>query len=112
MWLYGGPSSSQERASILRLSCDDSAVFRVRASSLAKSISGSAVNPLERRQAEFTPLGVGFISRAGGFHGPRSFLACVLSLWLTLSVSHALDPKKRLTQYAHSSMRIQYGFLT
>jgi signal transduction histidine kinase/ligand-binding sensor domain-containing protein len=35
----------------------------------------------------------------------------VLSLWLTLNVAHALDPNKRLTQYAHTAWRIQDGFL-
>jgi PAS domain S-box-containing protein len=50
-------------------------------------------------------------SRAREFHVPRSFLVCVLSLWLTLSVAHALDPNKRLTQYAHTAWRIQDGFL-
>jgi PAS domain S-box-containing protein len=41
----------------------------------------------------------------------KSFLICVLSLWLTLSVANALDPNKRLTQYAHTAWRIQDGFL-
>jgi PAS domain S-box-containing protein len=50
-------------------------------------------------------------SRARGFHVPRSFLVCVLSLWLTLSAAHALDPNKRFTQYAHTAWRIQDGFL-
>jgi hypothetical protein len=50
-------------------------------------------------------------SRARDFHVPRSFLVCVLSLWLTLSSAHALDPNKRLTQYAHAAWRIQDGFL-
>jgi PAS domain S-box-containing protein len=49
-------------------------------------------------------------SRAWYFRGPRSFLVCVLSLWLTLSAAHALDPNKRLTQYAHTAWRIQDGF--
>jgi PAS domain S-box-containing protein len=49
-------------------------------------------------------------SRAWNFHLLRSFLICVLSLWLTLSAAHALDPNKRLTQYAHTSWRIQDGF--
>jgi PAS domain S-box-containing protein len=35
----------------------------------------------------------------------------VLSLWLTLSAAQALDPNKRLTQYAHTVWRIQDGFL-
>src|SRR6202050_4397467 len=50
-------------------------------------------------------------SRARDFHIPRSFLVCVLSLWLTLSAAHALDPNKRLTQYGHTAWRIQDGFL-
>jgi PAS domain S-box-containing protein len=50
------------------------------------------------------------ISRAWDFHVPRSFLVCLLSLWLTLSAAHALDPNKRLTQYAHTAWRIQDGF--
>src|SRR6266853_725292 len=50
-------------------------------------------------------------SRARDFPVPRSFLVCVLSLWLTLSAAHALDPNKRLTQYAHTAWRIQDGFL-
>ncbi|HXM08706.1 MAG TPA: two-component regulator propeller domain-containing protein [Terriglobales bacterium] len=49
-------------------------------------------------------------SRARGFHVPRSFLVCMLSLWFTLSAAHALDPNKRLTQYAHTAWRIQDGF--
>lgn len=49
-------------------------------------------------------------SRARVYHVSRSFLVCVLSLWLTLSAAHALDPNKRLTQYAHSAWRIQDGF--
>jgi PAS domain S-box-containing protein len=50
-------------------------------------------------------------SRARDFHVPRSFLVCVLSLWLTLSSAQALDPSKSLTQYAHTAWRIQDGFL-
>ena len=50
-------------------------------------------------------------SRARDFHVARSFLVCLLSLWLTLSAAHALDPNKRLTQYAHTAWRIQDGFL-
>jgi PAS domain S-box-containing protein len=49
-------------------------------------------------------------SRARNSHVPRSFLVCVLSLWLTLSAAQALDPNKRLTQYAHTAWRIQDGF--
>jgi PAS domain S-box-containing protein len=49
-------------------------------------------------------------SRARYCHVPRSFLVCVLSLWLTLSAAQALDPNKRLTQYAHTAWRIQDGF--
>jgi ligand-binding sensor domain-containing protein len=49
-------------------------------------------------------------SRARDFHVPRSFLLCVLSLWLTLSAAQALDPNKRLTQYGHTAWRIQDGF--
>jgi PAS domain S-box-containing protein len=49
-------------------------------------------------------------SRARDFHVPRSFLVFLLSLWLTLSAAHALDPNKRLTQYAHTAWRIQDGF--
>jgi ligand-binding sensor domain-containing protein len=58
-----------------------------------------------------TSSGVIFTSRARDFHVPRSFLVCVSSLWLTLSVAQALDPNKRLTQYAHTAWRIQDGFL-
>src|ERR1700684_4703061 len=50
-------------------------------------------------------------ARARDFYLPRSFLLWVLSLWLTLSAAHALDPNKRLTQYAHTAWRIQDGFL-
>jgi ligand-binding sensor domain-containing protein/two-component sensor histidine kinase len=50
-------------------------------------------------------------SRTRDFHVPRSFLVCVLSLWLTLSAAQALDPNKRLSQYAHTAWRIQDGFL-
>src|SRR6202167_3607242 len=50
-------------------------------------------------------------SRARDFHVARSFLVCLLSLWLTLSAAHSLDPNKRLTQYAHTAWRIQDGFL-
>jgi PAS domain S-box-containing protein len=50
-------------------------------------------------------------SRAWSFHVPRSLLVCVLSLWLTLGAAHALDPNKRITQYAHTAWRIQDGFL-
>src|SRR5580698_7088279 len=49
-------------------------------------------------------------SRARNFHVPRSFLLCVLSLWLTFGTAHALDPHKRLTQYAHTAWVIQDGF--
>jgi PAS domain S-box-containing protein len=49
--------------------------------------------------------------RAQIFYVPRSFLVCLLSLWLTLSTAQALDPNKRLTQYAHTAWRIQDGFL-
>src|SRR3984957_16842855 len=49
-------------------------------------------------------------SRARDFHVARSFLLCVLTLWLTLSAARALDPNKRLTQYAHTAWRIQDGF--
>src|SRR5271168_289196 len=41
---------------------------------------------------------------------PRSFLVCMLSLWLTLSAAHALDPNKRLSQYGHTAWRLQDGF--
>ena len=51
------------------------------------------------------------ISRVRDFHVLRSFLVCVLSLWLTLSAAQALDPNKRLTQYAHTAWRMQEGFL-
>src|SRR6202451_3878870 len=51
-----------------------------------------------------------YTSRARNLHVPRSFLACVLSLWLTSSVALALDPNKRLTQYAHTAWRIEDGF--
>jgi PAS domain S-box-containing protein len=51
-----------------------------------------------------------YTSRARDFHVPRSFLVCLLSLWLTLCAAHALDPNKRLTQYAHTAWRIQDGF--
>src|SRR5271168_2470244 len=50
-------------------------------------------------------------SKARDIHFLRSFLVCVLSLWLTLSAAQALDPNKRLTQYAHTAWRIQDGFL-
>jgi PAS domain S-box-containing protein len=50
-------------------------------------------------------------SGARDFDVPRSFLVCVLSLWLALSAAHALDPNKHLTQYAHTAWRIQDGFL-
>jgi ligand-binding sensor domain-containing protein len=50
-------------------------------------------------------------ARTRDFHVPRSFLVCVLSLLLTLSAAQALDPNKRLTQYAHTAWRIQDGFL-
>jgi ligand-binding sensor domain-containing protein len=50
-------------------------------------------------------------SRAPDFHLPRSLLVCLLSLCLTLGAAQALDPNKRLTQYAHSAWRIQDGFL-
>jgi hypothetical protein len=36
---------------------------------------------------------------------PRSFLLCLLSLWLALSAAHALDPNKRVTQYAGTGMQ-------
>jgi PAS domain S-box-containing protein len=48
--------------------------------------------------------------RARYLHIPRSFLLCLLSLWLVLSTAQALDPNKRLTQYAHTAWRIQDGF--
>src|SRR5580658_1776194 len=50
-------------------------------------------------------------SRVRDFHVLRSCLVCVLSLWLTLSAAQALDPNKRLNQYAHTAWRIQDGFL-
>ena len=49
-------------------------------------------------------------SRARDSHVLRSFFFCLLSLWLTLSAAQALDPNKRLTQYAHTAWRIQEGF--
>jgi PAS domain S-box-containing protein len=49
--------------------------------------------------------------RAPAFHIPRSFLLCLLLLWLALNAAQALDPNKRLTQYAHTAWRIQDGFL-
>jgi signal transduction histidine kinase/ligand-binding sensor domain-containing protein len=48
-----------------------------------------------------------FTSRVRHFHVPRSFLVCVLSLWLSLSAAQALDPSKRLTQYAHTAWQTQ-----
>ena len=50
-------------------------------------------------------------SRTRDLHVPRTFLVCVLSLCFTLTAGHALDPNKRLTQYAHTAWRIQDGFL-
>src|ERR1700734_2955835 len=50
-------------------------------------------------------------SRARNSHVLRSFLVCALSLCLALSAAHALDPNKRLTQYAHTAWRIQDGYL-
>ncbi len=44
------------------------------------------------------------------FHVQRSFLLYLLFLGLTLSSAHALDPDKRLTQYAHTAWRIEDGF--
>ena len=53
-----------------------------------------------------------FTPRARDFHVPRSFLVCVLSLWLALGAAQALDPNKRLTQYAHTAWRIQDGIFS
>jgi PAS domain S-box-containing protein len=50
-------------------------------------------------------------SKARESHVSRSFLILLLSVWLTLSTAQALDPDKRLTQYAHTAWRIQDGFL-
>src|SRR3984957_17658882 len=50
-------------------------------------------------------------SRTRDLHVPRTFLVCALSLCFTLTAGHALDPNKRLTQYAHTAWRIQDGFL-
>jgi PAS domain S-box-containing protein len=50
-------------------------------------------------------------SRAPGLPVPRSFVVCLLALCLAFSAAHALDPNKRLTQYAHTAWRIQDGFL-
>jgi hypothetical protein len=81
----------------------------------AESLSGSDVKPLEEVSANLTskskrlnfPRRISIsTSRARDLHLPRSFLVCVLSLWLTLNVAHALDPNKRLTQYAHTAWRI------
>jgi PAS domain S-box-containing protein len=49
-------------------------------------------------------------SRIQGFHFLRTVLVCALLLCLTLNAAHALDPNKRLTQYAHTAWRIQDGF--
>lgn len=49
-------------------------------------------------------------SRARNCHRLRSFLIWLSSLWFTLGMAHALDPNKRLTQYAHTAWRIQDGF--
>jgi signal transduction histidine kinase/ligand-binding sensor domain-containing protein len=62
-------------------------------------------------QTDSTSSGERYTLRARDFHVPRSFLVCVLSLWLTSSVAHALDPNKRLTQYAHTAWRLEDGFL-
>jgi PAS domain S-box-containing protein len=51
-----------------------------------------------------------YISRTRAVHLLRPFLICVILLWLTSSAAHALDPNKRLTQYAHTAWRIQEGF--
>ena len=48
--------------------------------------------------------------RARDFHVLRSFLVCILSLWLIIGTAYALDPSKRLTQYAHTAWQIQDGF--
>jgi signal transduction histidine kinase/ligand-binding sensor domain-containing protein len=48
-----------------------------------------------------------FTSRARDSHVPRWFLVYVLSLWLSLSAAQALDPSKRLTQYAHTAWQTQ-----
>ena len=60
---------------------------------------------------DFTFSRAMYTSRVRNFHVLRSFLVCVLSLWLTLSAAQALDPNKRLSQYAHTAWRIQDGFL-
>jgi signal transduction histidine kinase/ligand-binding sensor domain-containing protein len=62
-------------------------------------------------QVDSTSLRVVFTWRARNFRVPRSLFVCVLSLWLTLSVAHAMDPNKRLSQYAHTTWRIQDGYL-
>src|SRR5271154_6767548 len=41
----------------------------------------------------------------------RVILLCISSVLLTAGASRALDPNKRLTQYAHTSWRVQDGFL-
>src|SRR5271156_4892885 len=51
-----------------------------------------------------------YTSRARHLRVRRLFLVCVLSLCFALSAAHALDPNKRLTQYAHTAWRIQDGF--
>lgn len=35
--------------------------------------------------------------------------ACILSLWVSPSWAHALDPKKRISQYIHTSWRVRDG---
>jgi PAS domain S-box-containing protein len=62
-------------------------------------------------RVDFTLPPVMCTSRIRDFHVPRTLLLSLLSLWLTLSAAHALDPQKRLTQYAHTAWRIQDGFL-
>ncbi len=62
-------------------------------------------------QVDSTSPRVRYTSRTRDFRVPRSFRVCVLSLCLTSSVALALDPNKRLTQYAHTAWRIQDGFL-
>ena len=64
--------------------------------------SGLALNPLERRRANFAP-------KAERLNIPHWYLLCLLLFLFAVSTVSAVNPTRHISQYAHTAWRIQDG---
>src|SRR6266852_390599 len=64
--------------------------------------SGSAMSPLEKRRADSAP-------KAERANIPRWHCLCFLLFLFAVSSVWAVDPSRRISQYAHTAWRIQDG---